>query len=419
MKKIYETIKDKYNNKYLFKRDISGNVIYWNADLYDNCVRTFYGRIHSSFIQDPSKSITSLIKGVNIGKSNETTDLEQAVKRLESEYKNHIKKGYKEYIYKPNASEDACNWLEENVDKTNTDINGLAQPMKCQKFKLGKVHYPCYVQPKYNGVRCICFINKFNTDLFNEYPVTFLSKEGIEYKADHLNKPVFILLKHLEELGIENPILDGELYIPYIHVTTIGGSARNSLNPYNKKLQYVVFDLSIENLSQQHRLGTLHIAKHNLLLNYHYNGVTTPSIYFSRYMSIDNDGTALEYLDKYLSEGYEGAVLREREPEYAFGQRPMFMRKLKRFIDAEFEIIDIVPYGDITQNVGTGCKIICKNDTTDGTFEVTPIGTTEYRLSLVNDKELYIGKLATVKYYERTINNLPFHANVISIGRED
>lgn len=413
MKKIYEDIKNKYNNVYLFKRDIQGNVIYWNADLYDNCVRTFHGRIHSSFLQDHAKSITPPINGVNIGKSNETTDLEQAVKRLESEYKDHIKKGYKVYGFINNTS--LTDFLETVVDKTNTDINGLAKPMKCQKFTLGKTHYPCYVQPKYNGVRCICFINKFNTDLFNEYPVTFLSKEGTEYKVDHLNKNAFTLLKELEILGIENPILDGELYIPGTYVTTISGAARNSINPYNKRLQYVVFDLSIENLSQKYRLETLHIAKRNLLLSYHYNDLLIPNIYFSRYMSIDDDDTALIYLDKYLKEGYEGAVLREKEPEYAFGQRPMFMRKLKRFIDAEFEIIDIIHYGDISQSVGTGCKIICKNDTTDGTFEVTPLGDTNYRLSLVDNKEQYIGKLATVKFYERTITDLPFHANVIAI----
>ena len=35
MKPIYNAIREKYQNHYLFKRDINGNVIYWTADVYD------------------------------------------------------------------------------------------------------------------------------------------------------------------------------------------------------------------------------------------------------------------------------------------------------------------------------------------------------------------------------------------------
>ena len=52
-------------------------------------------------------------------------------------------------------------------------------------------------------------------------------------------------------------------------------------------------------------------------------------------VTLMSDDSALEYLDICLANGYEGAVTRQYEPEYAFGQRPMFMRKLKKFDDAE------------------------------------------------------------------------------------
>ena len=408
MKKIFEDIKNKYNNVYLFKRDIAGNVIYWNADLYDNCIRTFHGRIHSAFLQDPAKSITPPIEGVNIGKSNETTDLEQAVKRLESEYKDHIKKGYKEYPFPMNV---ALEHFEQVVDKNNTDALGFAKPMKCQKFELGKVKYPCIGQPKYNGVRATISINYFKKDMFDDTPILILSKEGVEYKINHLNIELYKILKYLEEQGINNPVLDGEIYLPNTPVTTIGGSARNESNPYNKQLQFVIFDLSIENICQKDRLEYINTTG----LYYHSNTYIAPRVYRTPSVVLNNDEESLEYLDTCLALGYEGAVTRQYEPEYAFGQRPMFMRKLKKFSDAEFEVVDIVPYGDANQNVGTGCKFILRNDLNDSTFECIPKGTTTERLNYFANKEKYIGNKVTAKFYERTINNIPFHANIIGL----
>ena len=57
MKKVFEDIKKKYIDMYLFKRDIKGNVIYWFAkvDQY-NCYLEFYhGRINSEFITENYK----------------------------------------------------------------------------------------------------------------------------------------------------------------------------------------------------------------------------------------------------------------------------------------------------------------------------------------------------------------------------
>ena len=411
MKKIFEDIKNKYNNVYLFKRDIQGNVIYWMARVNTAMEVIFFhhGRINSDFINDKSKSSRIIEEGTNIGKSNETNSLEQCYKELESEYKNHIKKGYKEYN---SASGLSIEYLEAIVDKTNTDTLGFAKPMKCQKFELGKVKYPCIGQPKYNGVRATISINYFKKDMFDDTPILILSKEGVEYKLNHLNVQLHSILKYLESQGINNPVLDGEIYLPNTPVTTIGGAARNESNPINKQLQYVIFDLSIENVIQLSRNTYLDNIS---FIDYHNNYNSIKGVYKSPYKFLNSDEESLEYLDTCLANGYEGAVTRQYEPEYAFGQRPMFMRKLKKFSDAEFEVIDIVPYGDANQNVGTGCKFILKNDLNDSTFECIPKGTTTERLNYFANKEKYIGNKVTAKFYERTINNIPFHANVIGL----
>ena len=412
MKPIYNSIREKYQNYYLFKRDINGNVIYWTADVYDAVggylIRSFYGRAVGSFTQDPCKSISEPIKGTNFGKSNATSDEEQAYKKLDSEFKSHIKKGYKWYDSKD------FNNLDNIVDKTNTDKLGYAQPMKFKSFELGKLKYPYILQYKYNGVRCTQFETP-TQDLFNEHPVLGLSKEGVEYNVEHLKEEIHKIISVIKEKDYITGILDGEFYIPNINVTTIGGAARNPGNPYHKQLQFIIYDLAIDGYTQIERLKILKSVQRSLLIPYPDNNIKYPRVYISDYIIIYSDEEAMEWLDKALKLGYEGVVLRPLDVEYAFGQRPSFNRKLKRFMDSEFEIIDIVPYGDVDMKVGTGCKVICRNDITNDTFEVIPVGNTDYRLSLVANKEDFIGKKATVKYYERTINKLPFHANLIAI----
>ena len=402
-------IKNKYNNVYLFKRDIQGNVIYWMAKVFNSTssIHFYHGRIHSDFINDEYKSSRIIHEGTNIGKSNETTSLEQCYKELESEYKDHIKKGYKQYDAKYISE------LEQIVDKTNTDTLGFAKPMKCQKFALGKVKYPCIGQPKYNGVRATVSINHFTKDLFDEYPILILSKEGVEYKLEHLNSILHKILKSLEASGINNPVLDGEIYLPNTPVTTIGGAARNVSNPINSQLQYVIFDLSIENISQLDRIYLL--DKHCYYNPLHNNKISNKGVYISPRIILHNDEEALQLLDNCLSQGYEGAVTRQYEPEYAFGQRPMFMRKLKKFSDAEFEVVDIIEYGDRHQKVGYGCKFILKNDIADNIFECVPMGTSSERLQYFLNKDKFIGNKVTAKFYERTPDKKPFHANVVGL----
>ena len=94
------------------------------------------------------------------------------------------------------------------------------------------------------------------------------------------------------------------------------------------------------------------------------------------------------------------------------------MRKLKKFNDAEFKVLDIVEFGTRGATVGYGCKFILQNDITDAIFECNPIGDVSTKQEYVLNKEDYFGKLVTVKFYERTKNGLPLHANVIGIRND-
>lgn len=404
---------------YLYKRDINGNVIYWKGviDITGNTVRikSYYGQLSDTYWIDSAKSVSEPIQSTNIGKTNERKPKEQAVSMLVSMYKDKLKKGYKYYSFDI-RNINRIDIIDNTVDKTNTGITDACQPMKFKPFELGKCVYPMIAQPKYNGVRCVS-LKSVSTSLFDEYPIRFLSKELTEYTANHLNSAIYKAITSIESI-IPNVVIDGELYIPNTPPTTIAGSARNPNNPKAKELQFVIYDLAVENIAQLDRIKItsdllLNNNKFNILI--HSNKNITPGVYLSPYKIVHSDEEAIEYLDICLANGYEGSVLRPFDKEYAFGHRPSFNRKLKRFIDAEFEVLDIVEYGTRGQKVGFGCKFICRNDMNNLSFEAVPKGDYEQRLEYIDNKHLYIGKKATIKFYERTINNLPFHGNVIGI----
>ena len=428
MKSLYQKIKETYNDKCLFKRDIKGNVIYWKALVhYSNGffkIYSFYGQVTTTLSLDLANSVSKPIYGVNQGKSNATTNEEQAYKQLESEYKNHIKKGYKYYNLQLNDSENDVVYIDKIVDKTNTDALGYAQPMKFKPFYESDRQYPYYGQYKYNGVRSTVFASN-SQDLFDSNPVTELSKEGTIYQVNHLKNELRVIIDYISNKYKVTAILDGEFYLPYTPVTTISGASRNMSNSVNKKLQFIIYDLAIENYNQEQRLRMLEDARSALGLNYPDNNCLTPTVFVSAYNIICNEEEALAFLDKSLALGYEGSIFRPLDKEYAFGKRPIWAKKLKKFQDAEFEILDVIEYGNRDQKVGYGCKFVCRNDINELVFEVTVGGndgtndnviSAEDKMKIVDNKHLLIGLYAVVKFYERTKNDLPFHHNAIGIA---
>lgn len=85
------------------------------------------------------------------------------------------------------------------------------------------------------------------------------------------------------------------------------------------------------------------------------------------------------------------------DAEYAFGSRPMTIMKSKQFLDSEFEIVDVVPM-DKEPECG---MFVLRNDINDETFTCVSMASYTDKVYYLSDKNKYIGKMATVKFYER------------------
>lgn len=284
---------------------------------------------------------------------------------------------------------------------------------KAIPFINNKVSYPCIGQPKINGGRCAAiFDDSYTGDMFSNLLGTYRlhSKEGIDLPVKHIIEELNTVIN--SNLRLATIKLDGEIYRKDMKVATINGAARNVNNAIHKDLQYVIFDV-INEQYQSHRTS---ITKS--LGAYFYVGdpmkhhewplgkvIILPSII------IESDIHAKEIRDQYISYGFEGLILRETGSSYTPGKHIGVMYKYKQYEIEEFLVVDIIP-----KPIDTHLPLfICKNDITSDTFECVPMGTHTKQAKLLINKQYYIGKKVLVKYYERTINKLPFNANVLEL----
>lgn len=424
----------------LYKRNVSGQPIVWwaNIDDYtdDTGIKQYRLSYHHGIMNG---TISNTFSDPIVAKSKKNC-YQQALFQLNSLYEKQKKKGYKSAEELGLSDDDNAvafyNRLNYVLPKYNTDANNCIKPMKCQKFAIGKFKYPAMIQPKINGVRCIVMLEDYTpTTMFDDHAintdkgikrVTMKTKEGLTYNIFHLEQVFKEFYTKLPQYA--DIVFDGEVYIRNEKVTSIGGAARNPQNPLHSKLSFVNFDLSIPDMNNKDRddlrikvwndfetvrsslyvppvLFCLNAESHPMFDQFPVIVLNTDETY--------NDEQSLNYMQRYIDCGFEGAVIRDKSAEYQFGSRPQTMMKLKKFEDAEFECYDYKWSGNPEQGVGFSVVLMCKNDINDLTFESTVVGTVEERKAILDNPP--IGKMVTIKFYERTKNGIPFHSNVIAI----
>lgn len=133
----------------------------------------------------------------------------------------------------------------------------------------------------------------------------------------------------------------------------------------------------------------------------------------------------------YLSEGYEGVMLRDPYGTYKFGRSTVndnILLKVKRFLDDEAELIDIQEkmsnqnpeeldaFGHIKRSASlegmvptgvAGTLIVRSKDGME--FGIGSGLNDELRVELWNNKEKYLGKLVKYKYFPQGVKELPRH----------
>ena len=118
---------------------------------------------------------------------------------------------------------------------------------------------------------------------------------------------------------------------------------------------------------------------------------------------IHNEAQLNEIYETYISEGYEGQIVRTDTPYE--NKRSKGLLKRKEFQDAEYRVMDIDEGNG--NRLGTAKHLVLWCDTKKTRFNSNIKGSFEYLAEILQNKEDYIGKKATIRFFQLTPDGIP------------
>ena len=348
----------------LYEQSSTGKIKHWLISVFEDGKKAVITVAYGAGDDKVRISTKEITKGKNIGRSNETTPYEQAVSEAESTWNKKKDKGY--------------------VQDTTKLQKEVLLPMLAHSFnKRGhNIVYPCYAQPKLDGVRCLA-------KKVDEKTIKYYSRMGKEFVTlDHLDKD---LLKVMEV----GQVLDGEIYS---HDHTFQEMIRlvKKLRPESSKLEYHVFDVVDTKLpfctryALQFGEGKVHM-------------VLTETLQSAEDVPVKHN--------EYVKAGYEGLILRNADGMYKLKGRSADLQKYKEFKDEEYHVVS----GEPGTGTEAGCVVFIVTGKNGIKFNVRPRGSFELRKQWMKDIDNIVGKKLTVRYQELTDDGIPRFPVGISI----
>jgi ATP-dependent DNA ligase len=267
-----------------------------------------------------------------------------------------------------------------------------------------KMPFPCYLQRKLDGIRCIARLDGDG----EEQAVNLESRQGTQFMYfDHIRDAVRNLLDQTPEFP-KDAHIDGELYTDNLPFEVISGAVR--LKKENKKtadqdranmlqIHYYVYDVYVPSqpaLTFQQRLRLLETLRVHAREPLHI--VDTEQAHSREEVKTKHD--------QYVSEGFEGIMLRDPIGIYECNKRSKYLQKYKEFMEEEFRIVGFHEGVGIDKGlVIWDCAL--PNWDESHTFAVKPRGSHEARRRAFDTAKDQIGKLLTVIFQEYSADGVP------------
>jgi ATP-dependent DNA ligase len=316
---------------------------------------------------------TKVSGGKNLGRKNATDAWTQACADSQSKWNKQLDKGYVESL---------GHW-ELNEAK-------LYLPMLAKSFKdYGhKIKFPCFVQPKLDGIRCVAHKIQVTGQ------IKLLSRKGKEFGVlGHIEQE----LRHIFMGLRDGTCLDGELYTHGENFQDIISAVkRDEVSDLSGTVEYHIYDVFNHNYPEK-----TFAERHGYLCSHIGYGYK-----FIKLVSTETvvNVTDIPYWFKTARDaGYEGMMLRNIHGLYQNDKRSEHLQKFKEFLDEEFEIVG----GEEGKGKFSGmCIFRCK--TKDGKeFAAMPMGTEYDRRKYLTDLPKLIGKMLTVRFFEYSKDGVP------------
>jgi DNA ligase-1 len=363
----------------IYKRDSKGNIREWRMelDLSDGVrYRTVAG------LQDGQQvtSAWTVVHGKNVGRSNETSPEAQAIAEINSHYKKKLDVDYHARV--------------EDIDTPKIFKPMLAKKWEDRKAKIDWEE-GVWIQPKLDGIRCI------------------ISERGAFTRTGKPITSIPHILEALQPLFDEHPdlILDGELYNHVLKhdfnkITSVVKRQKNSPSDLARSaelVQYHIYDMPSE-------MTEPYVIRHSLiteLIQIAYANVSCIQVVETELCW--NEEEVDEAYGRFVGQGYEGGIIRLNAPYEQ--KRSNNLLKRKDFEDDEFEIVGFI---EGTGNWAGCAKVVVFTipGVTDGLpFEDLPRATVQgsraYGEHVLANQANYIGKQATIQYFNLTPDGIP------------
>lgn len=343
----------------LFARTHTGAVQSWIIEVESDSYRTEYGQVNGKIQQTAwTKCFIT-----NEGRANQRNPEEQALFEAQALWKKKKESGYYESV--------------KDIDKS-----AFFEPMLAKKYDdyRDEIIFPVFSQPKLDGLRCI------------------VTKEGMFSRNGKRYVSCPHIRQQLNNFFEQNPdaVLDGELYNhdlkhDFNKITSLVKKTKPTpadLAETASMVEYWIYDIALPGASFKERIT---VIEDNFCKGFEFNIKVVPTAEVTAQDKLD------ELYSVYLDAGFEGQMVRINA-KYE-NKRTKSLLKRKEFQDSEYTILAIVE-GE-GNKTGMAGAMVFRNEL-GHEFNANIKGTREFITEIWQNKDSYIGKLATVSYFNLT-----------------
>jgi len=338
--------------KTLYKKDSKGKLRFLDISTDGDTVVQVSGLVDGKHVTNVSQC-----EGKNIGRSNETTPEEQAELQAEAKYVKKLKEGY--------------------FDNTYEALNQIViLPMLAKVFgkEEKKVVYPCFAQPKLDGMRAL-----------NSSHDPLMSRSG----------NIIDTVPHVQIVNPDGPkvILDGELYA---HGLSFQENMRiiKKARPETISVKHHVYDMiSDKPFVERYNDLQIYVQQHEHLL-------------LVETVVILNKEQLMKYHASNIAKGYEGTIVRHGDEGYKLNGRSSSLLKLKDFEDLSLTLMDVVPSEKRPEH---GKPIFFWEGATDNRLGAGIALSHDEAKDLLENKSSHIGKTCEIRFFEYSDTGVPRH----------
>lgn len=333
-------------------------------------------------------------EGKNLGKANATTPLQQAEAEAQAKWTKQKKKGYVEHY------EDAKDGLVDEL------IEGGISPMLAPNKSYPKdddlvkrIDFPCYGQPKLDGIRCVSIIENGKATLWSR------SRKRIK-SVPHIITALEARFASEEYLALDGELYSHEFKDNFEDLISILRKDEPDAEGLYLQAQYHMYDLIQWTTAKGETVITHESAFIDRTHRLHWLlDRIQPPLFCVDTVRAQNLAALVEVYEVCLKDGYEGAMARNAGAPYEIGKRSKHIAKMKEFQDAEFRIVGITDGRG--KDAGTAATFRCLTD--DGKeFGARLKATYDYRRELFQKPELWTKKKVTVTFKRWTADGIPY-----------